>query len=209
MYQDPRALAPANPPHVARLENEQRRFKRVVVNLLGRFMCEDRLEYPCSTIDISVGGVALATEWEARIGHRIVAYFDEIGRLEGNVVRRLENGFAMDIQATIKKREKLAAQLTWLVNRDLLEGQSERRHERMVPRRPDSQVHLPSGHLVPCKVVDISVSGASILVNLDLQIGMDIYLGKIHARVVRRHEEGYGIEFSQLQSPQMLIELFG
>ena len=39
--------------------HDRRRFQRVKVNLLGRFMLEDRHEYPCQTADISPGSAAL------------------------------------------------------------------------------------------------------------------------------------------------------
>ena len=49
------------------LSEERRRFQRVRVNLLGRYMLADRREFPCQITDMSPGGywphtsVALAT----------------------------------------------------------------------------------------------------------------------------------------------------
>ena len=54
------------------------------------------------------------------VGERVVAYFDHIGGIEGVVVRVFDGGFAFSIAATKHKREKLAAQLTWLANRSEL-----------------------------------------------------------------------------------------
>ena len=42
----------------------------------------------------------------------------------------------MTIGATARKRDKLAAQLTWLANRDILNLPEDRRHDRIVPRNP-------------------------------------------------------------------------
>ena len=41
------------------LNEEQRRFQRVRVNLLGRYMLADRREFPCQVIDMSPGGMAV------------------------------------------------------------------------------------------------------------------------------------------------------
>ena len=42
----------------------------------------------------------------------------------------------MTIAATPRKRDKLAAQLTWLANRHILSLPEDRRHGRIVPRNP-------------------------------------------------------------------------
>src|SRR5512139_117707 len=106
----------------AQPSTDQRRHKRVAVTLLGRFMRANRHEYPCKLNDISVGGAAISSPVEVEVGERIVVYFDHIGGMEGSVVRLFEGGFAMQFKMTAHKREKLAAQLTWLINRDVLKG---------------------------------------------------------------------------------------
>src|SRR4051794_30258613 len=109
---------------------DRRRHKRVALTLLGRFMRANKQEYPCKLIDISVGGVAMNSPVELEVGERIVTYFDHLGGLEGRVVRVFPGGFAIELTATQHKREKLAAQITWLMNRNDLDAASERRHER-------------------------------------------------------------------------------
>src|SRR5438309_3613984 len=96
------------------LAEERRRHQRVKVNLLGRYMLADRREFPCQVTDMSPGGMALIAPVSGKPGERVVAYVDHIGRLEGTIVRVYPNGFATTITATSRKRDKLAAQLTWL-----------------------------------------------------------------------------------------------
>src|SRR3954462_12610663 len=93
---------------------ERRRHQRVRVNLLGRYMLADRREFPCQVVDMSLGGMALIAPVTGNAGERVIAYVDHIGRLEGVLVRQFDNGFAMTVAATPRKRDKLAAQLTWL-----------------------------------------------------------------------------------------------
>jgi PilZ domain len=92
----------------------------VKVNLLGRYMLADRREFPCQVVDMSPGGMALQAPMAGQPGERVIAYVDHLGRLEGKVARTFENGFEMTISATLRKRDKLGAQLTWLANRQIL-----------------------------------------------------------------------------------------
>ena len=96
---------------------ERRRFQRVKVHLLGRYMLPDRREFPCQIINMSPGGLALLAPGIGNVGDRVIAYLDHIGRVEGKITRIIDNGFAMSVGATARKRDKLAAQLTWLANR--------------------------------------------------------------------------------------------
>src|SRR5690242_1200874 len=124
---------------------ERRRHQRVKVHLLGRFMRPDRSDYPCQVINMSPGGMALITPVVAAVGERIVAYIDQLGRLEGVVAREIPNGFAMTVSATLRKRDKLAAQLTWIANRHILQLPEDRRHGRFVPTKLGVRVVMPNG----------------------------------------------------------------
>src|ERR1700674_2739384 len=116
------------------LKEESRRFQRVRVELFGRYMLSDGREFPCQITDISPGGMAITALTCGSRHERIVVYADHLGRLEGKIARLLPNGFAMTILATTEKRDKLATQLTWLANRDLLDQGERRRYQRLVPR---------------------------------------------------------------------------
>ena len=144
------------------LSEERRRFQRVHVDLLGRYMLADRREFPCQVVNMSPGGMALIAPVGGNIGDRVIAYVDHLGRLEGQIARQLQNGFAMTISATPRKRDKLAAQLTWLANRGILGLPEDRRHGRIIPRNPMARLILPNGVNLSCRVIDISQSGAAV-----------------------------------------------
>jgi len=185
---------------------EQRRFQRVRVNLLGRYMLADRREFPCQVSDMSPGGMALIGPVSGKAGERVVAYIDHVGRLEGTIVRVFPNGFAMSISATARKRDKLAAQLTWLANRQILGLPEDRRHDRIVPRNPRTTVVMPDGLAMVCRIIDMSLSGAAIASQQKPEIGTLVTLGKIPSRVVRHIEDGYAVEFTRMQHPDFLEE---
>jgi len=193
-------------PRVLALSEERRRFQRVRVNLLGRYMLADRREFPCQVVDMSPGGMALIAPVNGKAGERVIAYIDHIGRLEGSIVRQFANGFAMTIAATPRKRDKLAAQLTWLANRQVLGLPEDRRHGRVVPRDPVTQVVLPDGSSSSCRLIDMSLSGAGVATDLRPAIGTLVTLGKTQGRVVRHLEQGFAVEFTRLQHPDFLEE---
>jgi hypothetical protein len=197
---------PSTKPKFPPLAEERRRHQRVRVNLLGRYMLEDRREFPCQVIDMSPGGMAVLAPISGNPGERVVAYIDHLGRLEGKIVRLFNNGFAMSIAVTARKREKLAAQLTWLANRHILNLPEDRRHGRFAPRNPMGRLTLPNGTIVTCRVIDLSQSGAAIAISPDLRpaIGASVTIGKTPGRVVRYIDDGFAIEFTRLQHPDFL-----
>ncbi len=193
-------------PSLRALAEERRRFQRVRVNLLGRYMLADRREFPCQVVNMSPGGMAVIAPVGGAPGERIIAYVDHLGRLEGRIARIFQNGFAMTISATSRKRDKLAAQLTWLANRHILGLPEDRRHGRIVPRNPVGRLILPNGVNLTCRIIDVSQSGAGIATDQQPPIGALVMLGKVQGRVVRYLEDGFAIEFTRLQHPDFLEE---
>jgi PilZ domain len=193
-------------PSLRALSEDRRRHQRVKVNLLGRYMFADRREFPCQVVNMSPGGMALIAPVGGKPGERVIAYVDHLGRLEGQIARIFENGFAMTISATARKRDKLAAQLTWLANRHILALPEDRRHGRIVPRNPVGRVILANGVNLTCRIIDVSQSGAGISSKERPPIGSLITLGKVQGRVVRHLEDGFAVEFTRLQHPDFLEE---
>jgi hypothetical protein len=190
------------------LAQERRRHQRVKVNLLGRFLLAYLREYPCQVIDMSPGGMAVVAPVVGQPGERVIAYVDHLGRLEGKVARLIDNGFAMTISATLRKRDKLAAQLTWLANRQILNLPEDRRHGRFVPKNPMARLILPNGNDIGCRIIDLSQSGAAVSLAPDLRpsVGAMVTLGKAQGRVVRHIEDGFAVEFTRLQHPDFIEE---
>jgi len=175
---------------------ERRRHARTKLALLGRYMLEDRREFPCQTVDVSVGGLALTAPVVGALGERVVAYFDALGRIEGIIVRHFEHGFAMTAIMPPAKREKLVNQLTWLVNRKTLGLPEDRRHERIVPRELNTNIRLADKTIVPAKIVDISVSGAAVTCAKQSPMGAMVQIGRRRACVVRTFDQGMALEFA-------------
>ena len=182
----------------------RRRFQRVKVNILGRYMLASQGEYPCQIVNMSPGDASLIAPVSGEVGERVVAYVDHIGRIEGKIARQTQDGFAMTITATPRKRDKLASQLTWLANRLELNLAEDRRHQRVVPDQPITVLTMPDGRTYKCQVIDVSLSGAAIKIDVKPAIGARVILGRMQARVVRHTENGIAVEFATVQSEESL-----
>ena len=186
------------------LADERRRFQRVKVHLLGRYMLPDRREFPCQVINMSPGGLAMLAPGIGNVDDRVIAYLDHIGRVEGKITRIIDNGFAMNVGATARKRDKMAAQLTWLANRDILNLPEDRRHDRIVPRNPIALLTLDDGRQMTCRVIDASRSGAAIAAEYRPPLRSLVTLGRVQARVVRNLDDGFALEFVHEQPADTL-----
>jgi hypothetical protein len=185
---------------------ERPRFQSVRVNLLGRYMLANRMEFPGQVIEMSPGDLTMIAPQSGAAGERVIAYIDHLGRLEGRITAHNEHGFVMQMSATERKRDKLAAQLTWLANRENHNLAEDRRHGRIVPKRPMTTVIMPNGTNLTCRIIDASQSGAAIASVEPPAVGMIVTIGKLQGRVVRHIEDGFAVEFTRLQHPDFLEE---
>lgn len=188
------------------LTDTEREFSRVDLTLFGRYMLENRQEFPCQIVDMSPGSAAMVTTVSGAVGERVIAYVDHVGRLEGNILRLFDGGFAMSVKATDRKRDKMAAKLTWLANRHELNLPEDRRHERIAPRRSAAVIKLEDGRIYQAKIIDLSLSGAAIEMTVRPAIGTVLWLGNMRGRVVRQFDEGVAIEFAIVQTRDSLEE---
>lgn len=186
---------------------ERRSQKRHKLALPGRFMRQNKQEYACRLRDISCSGAAVVSSVGVEPGEHIVAYFDLIGGLEGIVVRTFDGGFAFEFTITQHKREKLAGQLATLNERNGSGGIMHRRHKR-IAIVDSATLRLAEDISIQVRVVDVSISGASVETEARPAIGSEVVLGRLRARVVRYHAEGLGLEFMDIQNSDALRRCF-
>ena len=185
---------------------EQGVFQRVPINMQGRLMLANYEEFECVVIDMSPGDMYVTCAGRPRANERVVAYIDHLGRVEGHVQTVDMRGFTMSINATDRKREKLAAQLTWLANKHELGLPEDRRHDRLTPRETKTELTLEDGTRYTCRIMDLSLSGAAVDCEVRPPLGTPVRLGNMRGRVVRHFSEGVAIEFLSVQSRETLRE---
>jgi hypothetical protein len=174
---------------------EQRRLPRMKLRLSGRVMRDDRSEFLCETIDVSAGGISIATAAKATVGSQAIVYLEKLGRMAGTIIRNLENGFALAIAAGPRKHEKLAAQLEWLANRDAV-GLAEGRHnERIELTKTNTTIMFADGRSIPAVVIDCSISGAALECKETIPVGSAIKVGRREGLVRRQHTGAVAVNF--------------
>jgi hypothetical protein len=188
----------------SRVAPDRRRHKRVPLTSLGRFMRATKQEYPCRLIDISASGAAVSSPVDVELGEQVIALFDQFGGLEGQVTRLFDGGFAYRFSMTQHRREKLVATIMFLMNKHELPGIEGRRHDRIVPTNNVQTLKLGDGIIINCKVIDVSLSGASVETVARPALYANVTLGHLRARVMRHHETGIAVEFIDVQQSNTL-----
>jgi hypothetical protein len=164
--------------------------------LFGRFMLADMTEHPCRVANLSIDGVTFLTEVGVEPLSQLVAYIQDVGRVEGRVIGAVPGGIRVSFQLSSTRRQRLESRLKWSQRSGGAADQ--RRHERFVPKDNKSHITLPDGRVYACEVIDISLSGAAVRTEVLPSLGTYLNLGKMRGRVVRYHESGIAIEFLKL-----------
>lgn len=176
---------------------DRRRHERIKVPASGRLMVPSGQEFECRVEDISEGGIALDCEASVNLIDRIVVYLDDLGRFEGTVVRVFGSGFAIETNLPAKQRQRLYERIAWL--KDGKTDADRRAHPRRVPTErqftESPELIFNDGQHIPCKVLDISVTGAHVKTDSRPPVGTHVTLGRMQGTIVRYTTDGVGIEF--------------
>lgn len=175
---------------------DRRRFYRAPIEIGGRSMAETGVEQDCLTADISPGGARLRAPRTPLEGESLVLYLGPLGRMPAQVSRIEPDGaFGVSFQVSGHKREKLAEQLTWMMNKGLFAHEEERR-----ATRHDSAgaipVTLEDGTALVCEVRDFSLVGCSVKTQKPRPaIGAWVRVGQTYGRVARYLSDGFALDF--------------
>lgn len=173
---------------------DRRKHLRVRVPLKARYLNAKGEEERCLVVDVSAGGALFKAKNPPAMGAAVVIYIDELGRFEGKVVRSGPKSFAIAYEKTRPKSARTADNLTQILNR------GRRVHERRKDARQQldgpAMVYFEDGRAQECAILDISLTGASIEINPRPPLGAGLVLGRMTAKVVRRHDKGVGVVFT-------------
>ncbi|KCZ93897.1 hypothetical protein HJO_00940 [Hyphomonas johnsonii MHS-2] len=178
-----------------RLNKDRRLFKRVPLQLAGRFLDATSDDHDFVTINISCSGALIASDMRPPAGAPVVCYFDDLGRVAANVIRPMPTGFAVQFRTAEHKRDKLADRLTWLLNKDQLGLDEERAAPRSSATGPAILI-LKDGRELKCRVLDISLSGASFEAEgIAPMIGDIVIAGNVRGEVIRVALTSFAIRY--------------
>jgi hypothetical protein len=165
----------------------------------GRFCAPpDQRRYPCRTIDMSAEIVALRSDYRPAIGDRIALDLDRWGRFDGSVIRLFDGGFTLDLEVADRARAHVAMQFAWLTRHFAPDAAQYRAHERLQPKRRFTTFTVAQVTL-PCEILDLSRSGASLKTEVQVPPGEKVTIGKrTQAEVIRQTEDGFAVRFRRL-----------
>lgn len=175
--------------------DDRRLHQRVKLPLKARFLTDSGTEWSGVVTNISAGGALIKAKFPPAFGQSVVLYIDQIGRVEGKVVRSEKDSFAVTYSKRKAKHVKLADQLTTAIEHRR-RGGGDRRGGPRIKHDAPATVFLEDGRVIQCSILDISLTGASIEINPRPPLGMRLILGRMTAKVVRRHDKGVGVVFT-------------
>jgi hypothetical protein len=177
---------------------ERRRQSRARLNLHVRFLLQDGSENAGVVDDISIGGMNIVANVSAEEGSVIIAYVEDLGRLEGVVSRVDDRGIAVRLVLSPLRREKLQERLGVGVGIPApAKGIEGRRFEREQTKGA-AMVRRADGTELAARVIDLSLGGVAVEAAEWPPLGEQVMVGKMRGRVVRHNENGFAIEFSEM-----------
>ena len=184
-------------------EADRRRHRRVQWEVRVRGLTGEGEEFQANTVDVCAGGLRINLARPLSQGERLVLYIEDIGRVEGVVSRVLrEVGYAVEFHVPPRKRDKIADQLTWLINKDRLGLSDERESER---RAGGGMViaAFSNGVSVSCTVVDVSIFGVALKTSGPRpMVGDRVTVGERSGTCVRYIEGGFAVDFRTMHAEE-------
>lgn len=175
-------------------QHDRRRHLRANLPLKASFLNDHGVEQACLVVNISAGGALVRTKNPPPFGKTVVLYVDQLGRFEGRVIRSGSASFAVSYEKRRERTARTADDLTELVNKG--RRSRDRRSGPRIRQNAPAVVHFEDGRTEQCAILDISLTGASIEISPRPPLGTHLILGRMTAKVVRRHEKGVGVVFT-------------
>lgn len=176
-------------------DKDRRLHKRVALSIAGRVLDGGGIDHEMTTIDISCSGAMIRSEHRPEAGAQVICYFNELGRVAATVIRATPTGFAAHFRIVQHKREKLADRLTWLLNKDRLDLTDDRTGQRTAAGGP-ALLTLDDGREIKCRVLDISLTGASFEAERATpMVGDTVFAGNVRGEVVRVTGKTFAIRY--------------
>lgn len=190
----PTRPGPSRPAPDASLHDDRRKHLRVDAPLKGRYLDEEGVEHNCLVTNISAGGALLKAKNPPPFASSVVLYIDQVGRFDGRVIRSGPRSFAVNYEKRRRKNARTADALTQALNQG--RRATDRRQSPRIMHDAPAQIFFEDGRAEECAILDISLTGASIEITPRPPLGTRLILGRMNAKVVRRHEKGVGVVFT-------------
>jgi len=174
---------------------EDRRYRRVSVELRGRYLLSDGTEHECQTIDLSPTGIFIRGPKMGLHGERVIVYIENLGRVEGVVVRRRPGSFALDLRTPGAKRARLAERIDWIQRRSAGAAAERRSAARSEVDTLRTVLRTADDREWSAELLEVSLVGARLTCEARPPVGSLVNLGQQTARVARHLADGLIVDF--------------
>ena len=185
---------------------ERREALRYKVVLPALCFGEARPEFYAVTDDVSVGGIRFKSATRVRPDETLTCRIRHIGAVEARVIRIEPASFVAKVLTRRPAADHIARGLVMVAKRQVDPHAPARVHARIVPRRRDVRVALADGATVTGALLNVSASGAGLIVDPSPEPGAVITLGRTVARVARHFDGGIGVIFLKPFDPAEVTE---
>jgi hypothetical protein len=180
------------------IKSEQRRYRRIPLDLPARIIVNGIDEYDGKLLNISPGDLSVQVDARTVKGDAAVIYVSGLDVIEGRIVRTLPDGFALSFILSRRRRTLLTEQLMLRANPNFAAGLGDR---RTAPRHPIAEqrmvCRLPDGGSLFVRVLDQSVDGVSVEAPRKPAVGSAIHIGRQRAIVLRHTSRGFVAVFER------------
>ncbi|MBU6319489.1 MAG: PilZ domain-containing protein [Alphaproteobacteria bacterium] len=175
---------------------DRRRHRRVPWSAGLRGVAPGGVEFHGRTIEVGARGLSLRTRRRLTPGDRVSLHLDEVGRIEAEVAWELTStDYTLIFRSTPEEQDRIADQLTWLINRDGLSLED----DRSDPRRTtpaDVTVAFDNGQVSTCTVLDLSVFGIALSTADRIpDLGEVVRIGDRLGECIRHLDRGFAVGF--------------
>ncbi len=183
------------------MSKERRQHPRIDGEIEASILINNAINATVQVYDVSAGGIAFHYDGDIAMGDHIVARLDGGARLEGDVVRIFEGGFAIVLEMSEHKRKRLAQTL----DRARARGRAidrlnlERRLANRVSAMRQSVICETADRRVAVRIIDMSLTGVAIETEEALEMDALVVIGKMRGTIVRKEGNRYGIQFSSAE----------
>lgn|GEM_PF-4012231 len=191
------------------MSKEKRAHPRIDGEIAANILINNEENAVARVLDVSAGGIGFLFKGEIAPGDHIVAHLDGGTRLEGDVVRIFEGGFAITLAMSDHKRQRLAETL----DRERARGRAldrltlERRIAKRVTGMSQSVVCETANRRFPVRIVDMSLTGVAIETEEKLDLDALVIVGKMRGSVIRREGNRYGVRLLAAEETMDLPEI--
>lgn len=173
-------------------KSEQRRFRRIPLDLPARVIINGIDEVDGRLVNISPGDLSVQVDARVVKGDAAVIYVSGLDVIEGRVVRTFPDGFALSFLLSRRRRALLTEQLMLRANPSFAAGLADR---RSAPRHQANEqrmvCRLPDGGSLFVRVLDQSVDGVAVESPRKPAVGSAIHVGRQRAIVMRHTPRGF------------------